>query len=248
MPVVAFTIGSFGDILAVLQLAWQIRQSLSDAAAASEEIQTLIADIDSFRHALDSAHSTLKHAPHVPQSVHNGVVHIMRVCTTLLRQVQAKVSVRQKELVKKHGARIWRGVWAACAWEILGGKGDVDKMKRRLMEQTAALQTLLSVLQTAALVQIDKRAVEDRATMTRMLQLLEALPAMMKFDEVTVPFLFFLPNPESVRSGVAPMTRMTLEQFLAVIRLSLMCQRDRGSAESDGYEYSLVPRNELRLM
>ncbi|KZV88579.1 hypothetical protein EXIGLDRAFT_772549 [Exidia glandulosa HHB12029] len=212
MSVAAFTIGSFGDILAVLQLAWEIRKSLSDAAAASEEIQTLITDINSFRHALDSAHSTLKRAPHVPQSVHNGVAHIMRVCTTLLRQVQAKVSVRQKELVKKHGARIWRGVWAACAWEILGGKADVEKMKRRLLEQTVALQTLLSVLQSDALGQIDKRAEEDHTTMQRMLELLQAFPALMKFD--VVPFTFFLRNPSSwcsARAGVTPMTRLTLE-------------------------------------
>lgn len=150
MQPATLTLSSVGDVVAVVQLAWQLRQSLADAATASSEIQALVDDIDSFKSALEGARVLLEETADVPQSVHNGVVHAMNICAHLLRQVEAKILIRQKEMVSAHGWSSWRAVWSVCAWTILGGKADVEALKHRLAEQMLALQTLLNVLQRCA--------------------------------------------------------------------------------------------------
>ncbi|KZV89439.1 hypothetical protein EXIGLDRAFT_147600 [Exidia glandulosa HHB12029] len=147
MTTATLTLSSVGDIVAVVQLAWQLRQSLADAATASSEIQALVDDIDSFKRALESARVLLEETADVPQSVHNGVTHTMNVCAGLLRHAEAKILMRRKEMVSAHGWSSWRAVWSVCAWTILGGKADVEALKHRLAEQMLALQTLLNVLQ-----------------------------------------------------------------------------------------------------
>lgn len=73
MNAAAFTFGSFGDIVAVLQIAFEIRRTLVEAA--SQEIQALLGDIDSFLNVLQNARSRLEAAQDVPPSLHHGLSH-----------------------------------------------------------------------------------------------------------------------------------------------------------------------------
>lgn len=150
MVAATFTFGSFGDIIALLQLLRELRHNLCDAAAASEDIKSLIADIDAFSNALESARSTIERAQHVPQSVRNSVAQSMHTCFRVLQQIQGRIQKHRLEVVQAHGQRVWSGFWAACAWTVLGGKADIEALKRRLAEQVLTLQTLLSVLQRCA--------------------------------------------------------------------------------------------------
>ncbi|EJD38029.1 hypothetical protein AURDEDRAFT_187864 [Auricularia subglabra TFB-10046 SS5] len=53
----AFTVGSFGDIDAILQLAWQIRAVHDEAAGARAEIRALGDDVDVYKRALQGIQS-----------------------------------------------------------------------------------------------------------------------------------------------------------------------------------------------
>ncbi|EJD40632.1 hypothetical protein AURDEDRAFT_170261 [Auricularia subglabra TFB-10046 SS5] len=61
MPAFAFTGGSFGDILAMAQLAWQISRTLEDLTGASGSLTMLIADIRMFARTLHELKDALEH-------------------------------------------------------------------------------------------------------------------------------------------------------------------------------------------
>ncbi|KZV84946.1 hypothetical protein EXIGLDRAFT_776035 [Exidia glandulosa HHB12029] len=186
MPVFAFTVGSLGDILAVLQLAWEIRQNLSDAAGASNAIQALVREIDAFALAVEGARSVLERSQSVPPSLRNSVAFILANCAELLREVQKKIAVRRQQVLQDQGASAWSAIWAACAWTFLGGERDIECLRRRLAEQHSALQMIFTAYQSSAL-----HAQEDNfVEVWRGVRLLiERLPARVPND--IPPFVFF---------------------------------------------------------
>ena len=137
---VSFTFGAFGDIAVVLQLAWGLRKLLADASAFSKGLDDVIATIDSFTHALQSAKSALHNAKHVPPSVENGVRHALEVCTRLLSRIGKRIDSHRSPMVRRHGASIWKAYWAACSWTILGGKEELNQLKKLLNEQVDAIR------------------------------------------------------------------------------------------------------------
>lgn len=46
MSVIGFTFGSFGDVLSILKIAYDVRALLSESKGASEEYQQLLAELD----------------------------------------------------------------------------------------------------------------------------------------------------------------------------------------------------------
>lgn len=145
MPVAVFSIGSFGDIVTMLQLAFSIRAALSDASGASADVRALVADIDSFVQALRQVQLTLdaRRAALTPDLV-NGILHALSTCHNLLQHVQAQITSFQDSLSRNQGPA-WRKYWAMTAWSMLGGKQRVDDLKRRLAEQLTVIQTYLAV-------------------------------------------------------------------------------------------------------
>ncbi|KZV90956.1 hypothetical protein EXIGLDRAFT_106763 [Exidia glandulosa HHB12029] len=199
MTVVAFSIGSFGDIIAVLQLAWDIRKSLSEASEYSDEINALIGDIDSFTHVLQTTKERLTNATNVPPSLHRGLSHALKNCRVVLERVQNKIRQHRRDNDGKYGARVYKALWAVCAWNVLGGKADVEALKRRLAEQLAVIDTLLSVLNSSALEAIDRRAQADGLVLTRILACVESFPSLIKYDVTDVPFRFFNAEGEALQ-------------------------------------------------
>lgn len=147
MPVVAFSFGSFGDIAAILQLAYTIRRALSETAGASAEIADLIEHIDSFTRALHQIKAALAALDGVQSGLANGVAHALDICFRALHRVQTIIDAFHSKMSTAVGAAVWRRYWAICAWEILGGSREVDTLKRRMSEQLQIVQTLLAVSQ-----------------------------------------------------------------------------------------------------
>lgn len=64
MSIAAFTFGSFGDILALIDLAVQVYDALSSSAGASEDYQALVSEIHSFSQLLQNVqaiHALIRH-------------------------------------------------------------------------------------------------------------------------------------------------------------------------------------------
>ncbi|KZV84390.1 hypothetical protein EXIGLDRAFT_290589 [Exidia glandulosa HHB12029] len=144
MPIAAFTFGSFGDITAILQLAWAIRQSLSETGGAVAQVQMLITDIDTFTRALQQIKSALETRASVPGDLMNGIALALEQCFKLLLRVKQRIDAYNSRITGAVGVGVLRHYWAAVAWEILGGKNEVDALRKRLSEQVEVIQTLLA--------------------------------------------------------------------------------------------------------
>ncbi|KZV95228.1 hypothetical protein EXIGLDRAFT_766359 [Exidia glandulosa HHB12029] len=199
---VLFTFGSFGDIGSVLQIAWAVRGALSEAASASEDVQSLIADIDSFTMALQNVKAVVAQTSDIPGSVQNGLAHALGLCGNILECVRRKVEAVHNAVVRAHGTGVWRGYWAACAWSVLGGKAEVDTLRRRLVDQLVVLQTLLSVLQSSSALEIDRRSRNEHVDAFHLIRSGHDMPARMKYF-VPQHFFDFLGRP------ILPMQKMS---------------------------------------
>ncbi|KZV84392.1 hypothetical protein EXIGLDRAFT_290603 [Exidia glandulosa HHB12029] len=158
MPIAAFTFGSFGDIAAILQLAWTIRRALSESAGgASTQVRTLIVDIDAFTRALQQIQSALDTSA-VPADLMNGIAHALESCFVLLRGVQVQINSFNARMTGAVGARTVKRYWAALGWEIMGGRSKVEAMRARLSEQVEVIQTLLAAAQSQNLEELRKSA------------------------------------------------------------------------------------------
>ncbi|EJD34102.1 hypothetical protein AURDEDRAFT_176839 [Auricularia subglabra TFB-10046 SS5] len=139
---------SFGDIITVLQLAWQIRAALSDAAGARAEIAALVVELDSFTQALQQVQSSLaQRSAALDPAVENGITHALAVCSGVLRRVIDRITAFRARTTG--GAHGWRNYWKLAAWSVLGGREAIDRLRRRLFEQVQAIHTFLFLSQAA---------------------------------------------------------------------------------------------------
>lgn len=189
MPVVAFTVGSLGDITSVLQLVWQLRAALHDATGASAEITTLTADLDEFARALLEIRAVLeRRRAELQQGVLNGVSYALSRCVQLLQAVQRKIASFRTRIVGAVGAAAWLAYWAVAAWTVLGGKAEVQSLRSRLFEQLDVIRVYLAVSQCNYQTLLHETMQLQRASIDRLFGIMQDIQA--RFDVGVPPFLF----------------------------------------------------------
>ncbi|EJD41271.1 hypothetical protein AURDEDRAFT_127187 [Auricularia subglabra TFB-10046 SS5] len=189
-----FTFGAFGDFL------------LFEAARISDDIAETVSAIDAFTQALQGVRARIDDAPRVPDSVRNGIEHALATCQTALGRVKRRVDAHYTSITLAHGRRVWKGYWATCAWTILGGKAEAERLKRHLVEQVTVLQTFVSLLHSTGLDEItdalDKQAAIQQANIEHLIASLETLPARVRSE---IPFQFF----DHKKCAVEPMLKLS---------------------------------------
>lgn len=149
MSSVAFGFGAFGDITTVLQLAWGIRRTLCEAKDLSDDIRLLVSDIDAFTRALQQIKPVLG-AGDVPAAVANGVAHALAACHGILQCIEQHLGRHKTRILGAKGVDVWRQYLAASAWLMLGGRREVEALRKRLAEQIDVLLLLLNLSQWLA--------------------------------------------------------------------------------------------------
>ncbi|EJD40642.1 hypothetical protein AURDEDRAFT_170271 [Auricularia subglabra TFB-10046 SS5] len=186
MPVFSFTIGSFGDITTILQLAWQLRAALNGARGASAEVAALVNDIDSFACGLEQVKVVLQHeGAHLQPDIVNGIRHALSTCHDILIAVQRKISSFESRMSKAKGHAVWKHYWAVAAWSILGGKEEVDAMRTRLSDQLGLIQFYLSLSHSHDHDVMHLRATQSDARLDHIYALLQELPSQVTVDMPT---------------------------------------------------------------
>lgn len=142
MSVFAFTIGSFGDIATILQLAWAIHRSLSESSGTSEDIRAFIADIDVFTSVLQKIKSQ-----RLSPDLQSDVDAALQVCFDLLKIMQTRMERFKDKITRAKGVAVWREYLALCAWDIMGGKREVEALRTRLLLQITVIESLFSISQ-----------------------------------------------------------------------------------------------------
>ncbi|EJD44340.1 hypothetical protein AURDEDRAFT_125328 [Auricularia subglabra TFB-10046 SS5] len=187
MPI---TFSSFGDIVAVLQLAWQLRGLLSAAGPASSEIRALLLDVESFTRALKQIHASIekRDTPLAP-AIENGIKHALIACHDALRRILSKVEAFKTQTTQTVSGRAWRQYWALAAWSILGGKQDVDALRTRLSEQIAVIQTYLSLAQSNDQTRVQAAVERQGTTLDALYSVMQDIQT--RFDVGVPTFQFY---------------------------------------------------------
>ncbi|KZV86103.1 hypothetical protein EXIGLDRAFT_841005 [Exidia glandulosa HHB12029] len=220
MPIAGLSIGSFGDITTILQLAWAIRRVLIDCSRSATEINELIADIDSFTTALQQVRATLEVQYQVPVDIENGILYALGTCYTVLQKVEERLAVHRSA----NSPRSWRKRWNVCVWELFGGKLEMEKSRRRLLEQLDVIQTYLAALQSRRLSQLQRASERDNRTVVDVFNLVSQLSHRVGFG---VPFHFF--DDDGI--AVQPLAAISFEELSVVLDMEDAIQR-RGQAIS----------------
>ncbi|EJD40692.1 hypothetical protein AURDEDRAFT_170317 [Auricularia subglabra TFB-10046 SS5] len=155
MTVVAFAFGSLGDITALLQLAWQLSTTLANLTGSSGELSQLIGDVDSFSRALKEVKAAIeRRRTDLPPDVSAGIKQALTMCYCILRGFERKIENFQIKMAgpKGPGLGVLRKYWAIVAWEILGGRTEVDSLRTRLRAHVSMIHTYLSLAQRRVLI------------------------------------------------------------------------------------------------
>ncbi|TFY54954.1 hypothetical protein EVG20_g9496 [Dentipellis fragilis] len=152
MPLVAFSFGSVGDIIAVVQLLNQVRRALCDSTGSAAEYQALIADLDAFadvlcavQHALNPPAYQPARRRSVPPPVANAWCHALQMSAGLLDEIRRKVLKYQDSLRIGGSGSMMRDSWRKVGWALFK-KPELEGIRRRVMDQVEVLNILLSLL------------------------------------------------------------------------------------------------------
>lgn len=149
MSVVAFTFGSFGDILSILQLANNVRKSLGESAGASAEYQQLISELDTSRVALSLVLgvSQLKDTSPISQEARLAIQQCVHNSRNIIAELDSKIFKFRDSLKKGGTRRMVIDSWRKIGWGIF--KVDyLVEARRRLSEQSRMIKLLLEVSNT----------------------------------------------------------------------------------------------------
>lgn len=153
MSIAAFTFGSFGDILALIDLAIQVHNALSSSAGASEDYRALVSELHSFSQLLQNVqtiHTLTRHSSDggpPPASLQNAIHFALERSKTLLNAICAKIAGYQKSLRRGGSGNMMKDSWRKIGWTLFK-KDEILEMRRRLGDCTQSLTAHLSVSQS----------------------------------------------------------------------------------------------------
>jgi Fungal N-terminal domain of STAND proteins len=144
MASMAFTFGSFGDIVALIQLCYNLATTLRDKSSPAE-YRELIFELESIREVLQSVQraTTSQTSSSIPRSCINALeIHIQK-CHQLINQFIARTQPKKSMMRGEPGTNFW-DFWWTVDWNLFR-KGAVVELKTGLMEQKSAINVILSL-------------------------------------------------------------------------------------------------------
>lgn len=147
MSVVAFTFGSFGDVLSLINLTVKIQKALSDSRGSSEDYQALLAELDSFSEFLNTVRDALqvRDGPKkLPDSVRNAIRSVLQSSTSLLQRFYTDIERYRRNLRKGGSGSMMRDSWMKIGWALFK-QDEVREIRRKLRDQVERINALLSV-------------------------------------------------------------------------------------------------------
>ncbi|EJD34670.1 hypothetical protein AURDEDRAFT_176305 [Auricularia subglabra TFB-10046 SS5] len=189
--------GSFGELVTVLQLAWQLRAALSDAAGARAEIHALVIDVDIFTRALQPIRASIEQRRIALQpAVENGIAHAIATCS---------------DTRASGGGRCWKRYWAMAAWSVLGGREEVDRLRQRLSEQVQVIHTFLFLAETSDLAALNNKVERQGETLRQLNDSLNSVHVMRKRSEI--PYFIWDPLTERYYEAYARTSVSRLQEL-----------------------------------
>lgn len=149
MASVAFAFGSVGDILAVIELALEVRKALSESRGSSKEYQEIQAELDSFTDVLASTCATLSSLPstQLTDPLRRSIRLTMDSLKEVLGEIYASIAKYHTGLRKEGSGSVWQDRWLQLRWYSGKKKETITAMKHKLNDYVGRLNLLLLALQ-----------------------------------------------------------------------------------------------------
>lgn len=195
MSVIGFTFGSFGDVLSILKIAYDVRALLSESKGASEEYQQLLAELD-----LDTSLRTLhlvqgvflaKDAASLPPDVQMAIEQSISNSRVIIFDLYAKIARFRDSLQKGGSGSMMRDSWRKIGWGLFK-QDELVESRRRLSEQTNIIRSLLG---------LSNSYICPLVGLSRSRRLISPLPSASLSHEWTTRFAHLMQR--SLRSAVA---------------------------------------------
>lgn len=148
MSIVAFTFGSFGDIVSLIELTLRVRKALSDSTGSSEEYQALILELQGFSDLLSMTRATLHslkatNRQIISESIHLQVLHHLDHAGRLLKGLHMRIE-RYQDRLREGGSRArMLESWRKIGWALFKNS-ELRAMKGHLEEVIGRINSLLS--------------------------------------------------------------------------------------------------------
>lgn len=140
------SVGSVGDILALIELAATISQALIKSSGASKEYQNVITEIDAFSAALKTLRASFPATPAGPNrlvmqpSVENAIRHALSQCQILmklfLRSIEGYQSLSQKK-------GLTTAAWRKIGWGLFKS-ADLVTLRNQLAQHKNTMTLMLA--------------------------------------------------------------------------------------------------------
>ena len=138
---IPFIPSSFGDIVAVANIAHSIYQALRDSTGSSFEYQCLIDELSSFKDALGCVDRVLKATP-LNESDRQAIQAEITRCHKLLRKFLGRI---QKYEVVISGSRWYTSIWRKITWAVLK-PNEVANFRQKLLQHKSNINVFLNAV------------------------------------------------------------------------------------------------------
>ena len=144
MPPIAFSFGSFGDIVALIQLASSIQQLFADSDIP-DECQNLVEYLTVFNHTLAAVQERLRTSS-LAIATDNAIRHSIAICRQLIQDFEDETRLwqRSRRLTRSAG---WFALDSFCqrlSW-ITRIRPEAEKLRERLQSQAQIINLLLAL-------------------------------------------------------------------------------------------------------
>lgn len=153
MPVVAFTIGAFGDIITIVQLGQKVLHALCDSTGSSHDYQALVAELASFLEVVEGAEELIdtpktsgnsrpRLSGRLPKRVRGALQREIDESRELLEVMNEKIVGYQQSLQKGGSHSRMRDSWRKIGWSLFK-KDELVGCRQRLSEHTTRINALI---------------------------------------------------------------------------------------------------------
>jgi hypothetical protein len=145
MASVAFAFGSFGDIVALINLCCDLTKTLRNKGT-STEYQELILELKTLTDVLESVKQVITTQASTPiqRSSMNTIEFAVQKCHSLITDFKKRTQGYNNSLVQgEPGSNLW-DFWWNIDWAIFK-KGAIAELKSQLSQQKTAIMLVLSL-------------------------------------------------------------------------------------------------------
>ncbi|CAL1717003.1 unnamed protein product [Somion occarium] len=162
----AFSFGSFGDILALIELAAKVAHILTSTSGASESYQALILDVTRLQHFLQQLNSFSRHRNVTilksqllsPEDVASAI----KECTRSLERILQRVTYYRSFVESRCGSSVhnsWRRTWMTSGWMLLKSR-EIAEFRAELLQHNTLLARILSAMSCESIQVVQNVAME----------------------------------------------------------------------------------------